>query len=172
MLYTFVSHTVKVNFFFSFIGWEVQCDCSESPLAIQGGNYTLTKNLESGTLLIYQCADGYYPYPTITRRCRSNGHWSPPPSRFNQICKREWDKHPMISFFLLLCLEINPDFLCCSRWMPWPKCLGVWKCFPISRKIHSRLQHQVWVLPRIHSTRFLQSYLLIKREMEWLYSHL
>ncbi|XP_024122044.1 complement factor B [Oryzias melastigma] len=68
-------------------GWEVQCDCSESPLAIQGGNYTLTKNLESGTLLIYQCADGYYPYPTITRRCRSNGHWPPPPSRFNQICK-------------------------------------------------------------------------------------
>ncbi|RVE63837.1 hypothetical protein OJAV_G00140210 [Oryzias javanicus] len=68
-------------------GWEVHCDCTEDHLQIHGGYYTLSKNLESGTLLTYHCPEGFFPYPTITRRCQPSGHWTPQPNRFNQICK-------------------------------------------------------------------------------------
>ncbi|KAM9332688.1 complement factor B-like [Pholidichthys leucotaenia] len=62
-------------------GGEVQCGCPDDDLHIQGGNYTLTKHLESGSVLEYHCPEGYYPYPKRTRRCRLNGSWDPPPKR-------------------------------------------------------------------------------------------
>uniref|UniRef100_A0A3B3HXQ4 C3/C5 convertase n=1 Tax=Oryzias latipes TaxID=8090 RepID=A0A3B3HXQ4_ORYLA len=64
----------------------VRCDCSKDDLGIKQGNYTLTKNLESGSLLVYQFAEAFYPHPT-TRRCQSNGHWTPSSKRFPQTCK-------------------------------------------------------------------------------------
>uniref|UniRef100_A0A3B3HMA3 C3/C5 convertase n=1 Tax=Oryzias latipes TaxID=8090 RepID=A0A3B3HMA3_ORYLA len=65
---------------------KVRCDCSKDDLGIKQGNYTLTKNLESGSLLVYQFAEAFYPHPT-TRRCQSNGHWTPSSKRFPQTCK-------------------------------------------------------------------------------------
>uniref|UniRef100_A0A3B5PYB9 Sushi domain-containing protein n=1 Tax=Xiphophorus maculatus TaxID=8083 RepID=A0A3B5PYB9_XIPMA len=54
----------------------------------EGGNFTLTKKLEKGSLLIYRCNDGYYPYPALTRMCQPNGSWKPAPRRFSpQKCK-------------------------------------------------------------------------------------
>ncbi|XP_023198583.1 complement factor B-like [Xiphophorus maculatus] len=69
-------------------GAEVLCDCTDHDIQIQGGNFTLTKKLEKGSLLIYRCNDGYYPYPALTRMCQPNGSWKPAPRRFSpQKCK-------------------------------------------------------------------------------------
>ncbi|XP_054899958.1 complement factor B-like [Poeciliopsis prolifica] len=69
-------------------GAEVLCDCTPNGIEIQGGNFTLTKELTSGSLLIYSCNDGYYPYPALTRICQPNGSWKPAPKRFMpQKCK-------------------------------------------------------------------------------------
>ncbi|XP_032431339.1 complement factor B-like [Xiphophorus hellerii] len=69
-------------------GAEVLCDCTDHGIQIQGGNFTLTKELEKGSLLIYRCNDGYYPYPALTRICQPNGSWKPAPRRFSpQKCK-------------------------------------------------------------------------------------
>ncbi|XP_038129941.1 complement factor B-like [Cyprinodon tularosa] len=71
------------------LGVEVLCNCTRNDLDIEGGEYTLSKNLLPGSLLIYQCHDGYYPYPALTRLCQPNGSWRPPPKRFlPQRCKR------------------------------------------------------------------------------------
>ncbi|XP_008425332.1 complement factor B [Poecilia reticulata] len=70
------------------LGAEVLCDCTDRGIEIQGGNFTLTKELERGSLLIYHCNDGYYPYPALTRICQPNGSWKPAPKRFSpQKCK-------------------------------------------------------------------------------------
>ncbi|XP_070839171.1 complement factor B-like [Chaetodon trifascialis] len=61
---------------------EVRCDCTETNMQIEGGHYKLTKKLETGSLLIYECPEGYYPFPASTRRCQSNGSWKPTPKRF------------------------------------------------------------------------------------------
>uniref|UniRef100_A0A3B4ZS29 C3/C5 convertase n=1 Tax=Stegastes partitus TaxID=144197 RepID=A0A3B4ZS29_9TELE len=67
---------------------EVRCDCTETNMQIQGGNYTLTKRLETGSILVYNCPEGYYPYPHLTRLCQPNGSWRPAPRRFpTQRCK-------------------------------------------------------------------------------------
>uniref|UniRef100_A0A3B5RB02 C3/C5 convertase n=1 Tax=Xiphophorus maculatus TaxID=8083 RepID=A0A3B5RB02_XIPMA len=69
-------------------GAEVLCDCTDHGMQIQGGNFTLTKELKKGSLLIYRCNDGYYPYPALTRMCQPNGSWKPAPRRFSpQKCK-------------------------------------------------------------------------------------
>ncbi|XP_045896050.1 complement factor B-like [Micropterus dolomieu] len=65
-----------------YMGDEVRCDCTEENIQIEGGQYTLTKQLVSGSLLIYSCPEGYYPHPTLTRVCQLNGTWRPPPKRF------------------------------------------------------------------------------------------
>ncbi|XP_044079271.1 complement factor B-like isoform X2 [Siniperca chuatsi] len=70
------------------MGGEVRCNCTEENMQIEGGDYTLTKKLERGSLLIYQCPEGYYPYPTLTRLCQADGTWTPAPKRFAlQKCK-------------------------------------------------------------------------------------
>ncbi|XP_017273663.1 complement factor B-like [Kryptolebias marmoratus] len=71
------------------LGAEVECNCTDSNIEMAGGEYTLTKNLERGSLLVYNCPDGYYPYPTLTRVCQPSGTWRPAPKKFRpQRCKR------------------------------------------------------------------------------------
>uniref|UniRef100_A0A669EIE7 C3/C5 convertase n=1 Tax=Oreochromis niloticus TaxID=8128 RepID=A0A669EIE7_ORENI len=64
------------------MGAGVRCACPESNLQMQGGNYTLSNNLERGSMLVYHCPEGYYPYPAITRLCQANNSWRPRPKRF------------------------------------------------------------------------------------------
>ncbi|XP_029304139.1 complement factor B-like isoform X1 [Cottoperca gobio] len=67
---------------------EVQCDCTEDKMQIEGGHYTLTKQLETSSMLIYHCPEGYYPYPSLTRLCQRNGSWKEPPRRYpTQRCR-------------------------------------------------------------------------------------
>ncbi|XP_070839034.1 complement factor B-like [Chaetodon trifascialis] len=61
---------------------EVRCVCTETNMQIEGGHYKLTKKLETGSLLIYECPEGYYPFPALTRLCQPNGSWKPTPKRF------------------------------------------------------------------------------------------
>nr|XP_046266131.1 complement factor B-like [Scatophagus argus] len=70
------------------MGGEVRCNCTETNVQIEGGFYKLTKQLQTGSLLIYNCPEGYYPYPALTRLCQPNGSWNPAPRRFNpQRCR-------------------------------------------------------------------------------------
>ncbi|XP_041808468.1 complement factor B-like [Chelmon rostratus] len=64
------------------MGGEVRCACTEANMQIEGGHYKLTKKLETGSLLIYECPEGYYPFPALTRLCQPNGSWRPAPKRF------------------------------------------------------------------------------------------
>ncbi|KAM6984111.1 complement factor B-like [Tautogolabrus adspersus] len=67
---------------------EVRCVCTETNMQIQGGFYTLTKKLERGSLMIYRCPEGFYPYPALSRLCQPNGTWKPAPRRFSpQKCR-------------------------------------------------------------------------------------
>ncbi|XP_030009167.1 complement factor B-like [Sphaeramia orbicularis] len=69
------------------MGGGVWCDCNVRNLEIEGGNYTLTKQLQSGSTVVYHCPEGYYPYPAI-RRCQLNNRWNPSPSRWSPArCK-------------------------------------------------------------------------------------
>ncbi|KAF1378588.1 hypothetical protein PFLUV_G00192100 [Perca fluviatilis] len=71
------------------MGNEVRCDCTEERMEIVGGDYILTKQLKIGSMLVYQCPEGYYPYPHLTRICELNSIWKPAPKRFfPQRCKR------------------------------------------------------------------------------------
>ncbi|XP_019940984.2 complement factor B-like [Paralichthys olivaceus] len=71
------------------MGCGVWCDCSEEGMQMEGGNYTLTKQLSWGSLLIYHCSEGYYPYPALSRVCQLDGTWKPKArSRFfSQRCR-------------------------------------------------------------------------------------
>ncbi|XP_054481303.1 complement factor B-like [Anoplopoma fimbria] len=70
------------------MGSEVICNCTDDKMQIEGGHYTLTKQMESGSMLIYHCPDGYYPHPYLTRLCQANGNWRPVPKRFSpQRCR-------------------------------------------------------------------------------------
>ncbi|XP_042354606.1 complement factor B-like [Plectropomus leopardus] len=70
------------------MGGEVRCDCTEDRMEIAGGHYTLTKQLNTNSMLVYHCPEGYYPYPYSTRLCQANGSWKPAPKRFRpQRCK-------------------------------------------------------------------------------------
>ncbi|KAM3600966.1 uncharacterized protein V6R79_005319 [Siganus canaliculatus] len=61
---------------------EVCCDCTEDNMQIAGGDYKLTNKLERGSMLIYSCPEGYYPYPAMSRVCQANGQWKPRHKRF------------------------------------------------------------------------------------------
>ncbi|KAM9332689.1 complement factor B-like [Pholidichthys leucotaenia] len=66
----------------------VLCHCPQENLEIEGGHYTLTNNLERGSVLEYHCPEGYYPYPKRSRRCQLDGSWEPKPRKFPpQKCK-------------------------------------------------------------------------------------
>ncbi|XP_072230703.1 complement factor B-like [Leuresthes tenuis] len=69
-----------------FMAREVRGSCSEDNLQIQGGNYTLTKEDKAGSLLVFYCPEGYYPYPHFRHVCQLSGHWDPEPSK-DQKCK-------------------------------------------------------------------------------------
>ncbi|XP_041863654.1 complement factor B-like isoform X2 [Melanotaenia boesemani] len=68
------------------MGCEVQCDCTEEGVHIQGGHYTLSKKLEKGSQLVYRCPEGYYPYPHLRHLCQPGGKWEPTPRR-HQKCR-------------------------------------------------------------------------------------
>ncbi|CAL1573496.1 unnamed protein product [Knipowitschia caucasica] len=55
--------------------------CTEQGVEIEGGRYTLSNQLEEGSLLRYHCDEGFYPYPHLVRTCNYNGQWEPPPTR-------------------------------------------------------------------------------------------
>ncbi|XP_071316219.1 complement factor B-like [Trachinotus anak] len=69
------------------MGGEVWSDCTDEGIHIEGGSYLLTKQLQSGSMLIYKCPEGYYPYPTITRLCQLDGSWTQPKNSSPQKCK-------------------------------------------------------------------------------------
>ncbi|XP_051852204.1 complement C2 [Antechinus flavipes] len=48
--------------------------CSRN-VKILGGNFTLSNGWVPGSLLIYTCPLGRYPYPVSSRLCNSNGQW-------------------------------------------------------------------------------------------------
>ncbi|XP_075887540.1 complement factor B-like [Nelusetta ayraudi] len=60
-------------------GGEVLGNCTEKNVQIQGGTYKLTKLLQTGSMLVYECPKNYYPYPDLTRTCHANGMWKPKP---------------------------------------------------------------------------------------------
>ncbi|XP_073336041.1 complement factor B-like [Pagrus major] len=64
------------------MGGEVRCECTETNMQIEGGDYKLTKQLEEGSMLVYNCPEGYYPHPAMTRLCQPSGSWRPAPKRF------------------------------------------------------------------------------------------
>ncbi|KAK5917975.1 hypothetical protein CgunFtcFv8_002781 [Champsocephalus gunnari] len=71
-----------------FFGGQVCCNCSEENMEIEGGHYTLTNQLQKGSLLIYHCPEGYYPYPAKTRLCQHDSRWVKAPKTFNpQRCR-------------------------------------------------------------------------------------
>ena len=65
-------------------GAGVWCDCTEEGMEIEGGNYILTKGLNLGSTLIYQCPPNLFPYPAQTRHCGYN-RWQALPSRERNI---------------------------------------------------------------------------------------
>ncbi|XP_035287799.1 complement factor b, like [Anguilla anguilla] len=70
-------------------GVPVDANCSAEGLSIAGGNYTLSDGLNEGSVLIYTCSEGYYPFPAMTRRCHRRGRWNPAPNiRQPEECKR------------------------------------------------------------------------------------
>uniref|UniRef100_A0A667YSV6 C3/C5 convertase n=1 Tax=Myripristis murdjan TaxID=586833 RepID=A0A667YSV6_9TELE len=59
-------------------------------LSFMGGHYTLTKNLKAGSMLIYHCPEGYYPYPALAHVCQLNSKWKSVPKqlpRGPQTCR-------------------------------------------------------------------------------------
>uniref|UniRef100_W5KIJ6 C3/C5 convertase n=1 Tax=Astyanax mexicanus TaxID=7994 RepID=W5KIJ6_ASTMX len=56
-------------------------------LNITTGTFTLSKQYNDGSILRYQCPEGYYPYPVKKRKC-SRGKWNPAPTRKSAKCKR------------------------------------------------------------------------------------
>ncbi|XP_056140546.1 complement factor B-like isoform X2 [Lampris incognitus] len=57
-------------------------------MEIEGGNFTLTNELNIGSRLIYKCPEGYYPHPALTRLCQLNSKWDPLPKTYlRQQCK-------------------------------------------------------------------------------------
>ncbi|XP_071402391.1 complement factor B-like [Centroberyx affinis] len=70
------------------MGGGVRCNCTDDNMQIEGGHYTLTKQLMSGSTLIYHCPEGFYPYPTLSRLCQPTKIWKPLPKRYlHQTCK-------------------------------------------------------------------------------------
>ncbi|KAF7226759.1 complement factor B [Nothobranchius furzeri] len=79
------------------LGVEVHCTCTKTSIDIIGGNYTLTRNLEKDSRLVYHCSEGQYPYPELTRVCQADGTWKPAPKRsIPQTCKRVTCPDPFV----------------------------------------------------------------------------
>ncbi|XP_048021311.1 complement factor b, like [Megalobrama amblycephala] len=57
--------------------------CSDEKLSISGGSFSFSKD---GSLVRYNCSEGYYPTIKI-RRC-NNGRWNPMPKRKPPECKK------------------------------------------------------------------------------------
>uniref|UniRef100_A0A8C5NDI3 C3/C5 convertase n=1 Tax=Gouania willdenowi TaxID=441366 RepID=A0A8C5NDI3_GOUWI len=64
-----------------YFGGQVQCECPGNTIGIEGGNYTLTNQMHQGSLLVYQCREGYFPFPHRSRQCLHSGKWNPEPDR-------------------------------------------------------------------------------------------
>ncbi|XP_024250522.1 complement factor B [Oncorhynchus tshawytscha] len=82
-----------------YMGVSVLCEdfCKEENVGMEGGHYILTKKLEYGSMLIYHCPEGYYPYPALTRLCQKSGTWSPTPhKRPVQKCKIVECPNPLV----------------------------------------------------------------------------
>lgn len=159
-----------------FSGAEVQVDCTEEGMQIQGGHYTLTKQLQSGSLLVYHCPEGYYPFPVLTRLCGSNGTWRPAPKKFKpQRCRREScgdDVSHFASGRLFYVITQLLLFSSCSCWMPRPQCAWGRKRLPSSGEVLCGQWDHVWVLLWIYNARLKQTGLLTKREVERLHAYL
>lgn len=122
---------------FYFLGGEVWCDCTEANMQIEGGHYKLTKQLMKGSMLIYNCPEGYYPYPALTRLCQPNGTWRPAPKRFApQKCRSKWCED--VSHFVSGCLlyMITKTILFCFAVVecPDPNVLEYGDVFPPQEK--------------------------------------
>uniref|UniRef100_A0A8D3ADJ3 C3/C5 convertase n=1 Tax=Scophthalmus maximus TaxID=52904 RepID=A0A8D3ADJ3_SCOMX len=74
---------------FAVLSWcKVWCDCPDEGMQMAGGHYTLSKQLRSGSLLVYHCPEGLYPSPALSRLCQPDGTWRPKPKRFSpQRCR-------------------------------------------------------------------------------------
>ncbi|XP_072302248.1 complement factor B-like [Eucyclogobius newberryi] len=68
-------------------GNAVRCNCSLKGMAIQDGNFSLSNGLNEGSVLQYQCHEGYYPHPELAYRCQQDHHWTPEPES-RATCKR------------------------------------------------------------------------------------
>ncbi|KAB0355273.1 hypothetical protein FD755_022732 [Muntiacus reevesi] len=66
---------------------------------ISGGSFTLSNGWSPGSILTYSCPLGRYPYPVVTRLCKSNGQWQIPRSTRSTkaICKPSHCPNPGIS---------------------------------------------------------------------------
>ncbi|XP_076024356.1 complement factor B-like [Genypterus blacodes] len=74
--------------FLLYMGGGVWGNCTEYHMQMEGGTYSLTKEMEQGSTLVYHCPEGFYPYPALSRLCQLNNLWKPPPKRFRpQKCK-------------------------------------------------------------------------------------
>ncbi|XP_055370372.1 complement factor B-like isoform X6 [Betta splendens] len=93
-------HSLRLNMGFSGWRWfaalfgllclcKVQSNCTEDNMNMEGGSYTLTRQLQSDSMLVYQCDDqDYHPYPVLTRTCQPNNMWKPAPQNLPpQRCK-------------------------------------------------------------------------------------
>ncbi|CAB1433092.1 unnamed protein product [Pleuronectes platessa] len=70
------------------MGCGVWCNCTEEGMQIEGGHYTLTKQMRRGSMMIYHCPENFYPFPALTRLCQLDGSWKPRPQRFKpQRCR-------------------------------------------------------------------------------------
>ncbi|XP_061154620.1 complement factor B-like [Syngnathus typhle] len=79
------------------IAGQVWCDCSEDNMQIEGGHYTLTKGLNTGSMLVYHCDEGFYPYPSRRRVCQLTGTWSEQPQASKpQTCRVVECPNPMV----------------------------------------------------------------------------
>ncbi|KAG9338212.1 hypothetical protein JZ751_026965 [Albula glossodonta] len=58
-----------------------QRNCSDTNVSIKNGSYILSNGLEPGSMLVYNCDEGFYPSPTLSRRCHWSGRWNPPPDK-------------------------------------------------------------------------------------------
>lgn len=78
---------------------------------ISGGSFTLSNGWSPGSILTYSCPLGRYPYPVVTRLCKSNGQWQIPRSTRSTkaICKREspCQRPPWGLLFSLLSVGLN-----------------------------------------------------------------
>jgi len=155
-------------------GGEVYCICTEEKVQMDGGNYTLTKQLETSSLMIYRCPEDYYPYPSMTRVCQANGFWRPQPKIFlPQRCRGEWcDADVSLPPTRLLHMKTRLLVFVCSCWMSWPHRAEVRHSGPPSGEVLRARRDHVRVLLRVRHARLVQTDVPPQREVERLHSHL